>query len=416
MKKILILFFLACGVNALAQPTTTDVWINEFHYDGVTTFDQSDQNEFVEIIVKTTLFNNKTEFNKLKLVLYSSGALDQTGFLDGRGLPYSQASRLYTLAETEHPLSGFQVCPSGSAEYTILSKSLTNLQDLPAGFAITYNDASVVQLLSYEKVFKIAPASAGGGAAAGLTTTVILTANGDTAMETASTPNNHSISLIGAGVSYNNFEWTDAITQTATPCNVNAGQTLASGSPLPVKWLDFKASGSNDKIYVQWLVNDDDKTVRYELELRAANTSTYSKQATVARQASANGKYSHVVNNLSAGTYIVRVKAIETSGEFTYSSDRMVQLGKGINGFTIYPNPVRNNNALLQFVAGETSVYTAQVIDATGRVVKQQSFGMLRNGQMSTFTLDLSGVNNGTYSVKLKGNSEEINTRIIVAR
>jgi|GEM_PF-2384912 len=416
MKKILILFFLACGMNAMAQPTTTDVWINEFHYDGVTTFKQSDQNEFVEIIVKTTLFNNKPEFNKLKLVLYSSGALDQTGLLDGRGLPYNQGSRLYTLAETEHSLSGFQVCPSGSSEYTILSKALTNLQDLPAGFAIIYNDASVVQLLSYEKVFKIAPATAGGGAAAGLTTTVILTANGDTAMENAQTPNTHSISLIGAGVAYNNFRWTDAPTQMATPCDVNAGQTLASASPLPVRWLDFTASGNNDKIYVQWLVNDDNKTARYELELREANAASYAKQATVARQASANGRYSQVMNNLPAGTYLVRIKAIETNGDFSYSNERMVRLGKGISSLTLYPNPVRNSNVLLQFVAGESAVYSAQVIDATGRVVKQQSFGMLRNGQLNTFTLDLSGVNNGTYSVKLKGNTEEINTRIIVAR
>ena len=407
---------MACSVTAIAQPSTTDVWINEFHYDGITTFNQSDQNEFVEVIVKRTLYNNSAEFAKLKLVLYTSGAIDQTGLLDGRGLPYNESSLLFTLAETEHALTGFQVCNATSNEYVILSKSMSNLQDLPAGFALVYNNTSVVQLLSYEKVFKVAPATAGGGAAAGLTTTVILTANGDTAMETATTLNNHSISLIGAGVGYNNFRWTDALTQTATPCVENAGQTLASGAPLPVRWLDFKATGSGDKLYTQWLVNDDNNTLRYEVELKGGNYNSYTKIATVSRQSSANGKYSQTLTNLEAGIYIVRVKAVEVNGAVNYSSECQVRLGKGLNSIVVYPNPVKDNNALVQFVAGETSVYTAHVTDATGRVVKQQSFGVIRSGQLSTLALDLAGLNPGTYHVRLRSNVEELSTRILISK
>lgn len=407
---------MACGVAASAQPTTTDIWINEFHYDGITTFNQSDQNEFVEVMVKRTLYTNTTEFAKLKLVLYTSSAIDQTGLLDGRGLPYNVSSRLFTVAETEYPLTGFQVCNATSNEYIVLSKPVSNLQDLPAGFALVYNNTSVVQLLSYEKVFRIAPVSAGGGAAAGLTTTVILTASGDTAMETAQSLNTHSISLIGAGLSYNNFEWTDQLTQTATPCAVNAGQTLASGAPLPVRWLDFRVSANSDKIYTQWLVNDDQTTDRYEVEVKGGAYPSFTKLASAARQASANGKYTQVLSHLSAGTYVVRVKAIEVNGSITYSSDRIVKVRKGMNSLAIYPNPVRANSAFIQFVPDESSIYIAQLIDATGRIIKQQSFGVMRSGQMSTVTFDLAGINNGTYTIKLKGKTGELNSRIIVAK
>lgn len=406
---------MACGVAAIAQPTASDVWINEFHYDGVTTFNQSDQSEFVEIVVKKTLYDNATEFAKLKLVLYSSGAIDQTGLLDGRGLPYNEASILFTVAETEHLLTSFQACATTSNEYMILSKAMSNLQDLPSGFAIVYNSTSVVQLLSYEKVFKVAPSSAGGGIAAGLTTTVILEINGDTATENSLSLNTHSVSLIGTGVSYNNFNWTDEITQSATPCAVNAGQTLSSGAPLPVRWLNFQATGNGSSIYTEWIVADDKNTTTYEVELKGVAYNSFTKLAAVAKQTSVD-KYNEILKNLPAGTYFVRIKAIENNGGYYYSSERMVRLGKGISSLTIYPNPVRSNYALLQFVAVENSSYAIHIIDATGRIIKQQFLGTIKNNQLNTFNLDLNGVLPGTYTIKLKGSVEEMNKRIVVVK
>lgn len=406
---------MACGVAAFAQPTTNDVWINEFHYDGITTFDQPDQNEFLEIVIRKTLYNNTAEFAKLKVVLYTAGALDQATLNSGSGLPYNESSLLYSLAETELPLTSFQACNTTSSDYMILSKPVA-LQDIPAGFALVYNNTTVVQLLSYEKRFTIAPADEGGGAAAGLTTTVIRTAAGDTAMETAQTPNTHSISLIGAGVSYNNFSWTDQPSQTATPCQVNAGQTLASSAPLPVRWLDFKASGNGDQIMTSWIVADDELTAQYEVEIKGASFNAFTRQAAVARQASAGGKYGQTLQNVPAGIYTVRIKAIETDGRFYYSAERMVRIGKGLGSLTIYPNPVQNNRAFLQFAAGENSIYNVQVIDATGRIVKQQSLGAMTTNQVNNMTLNLQGVLPGTYQVKVKGTSEEMNARIVVVQ
>lgn len=349
------------------------------------------------------------------MVLYSSGAIDQTGLLDGRGLPYNEASILFTLADTEHQLTGFQACAPASTEYMILSKAMPNLQDLPAAFALVYNNTTVVQLLSYEKVFKIAPSSAGGGIAAGLTTTVILEMNGDTATENALSLNTHSISLIGTGVSYNNFNWTDEITQNATPCAVNAGQTLSSGAPLPVRWLNFQATGSGSSIYTEWMVADDKNTIRYELELKGATYASFTKLAAVSKQNSVD-KYNEVIRNLPAGIYFVRIKAIENNGSYYYSSERIIRLGKGISSLVVYPNPVSSDNALLQFVAAENGNYTIHIIDGTGRIIKQQFLGMIKDNQLNTINVGLLGVLPGTYTIKLKGNYEEMNTRLVIVK
>ncbi len=415
MKKIFSLLLMVCGVAAMAQPSTNDIWINEFHYDGVTTFGQSDQNEFVEVVVKRSLYDNAPEFAKMKLVLYTGGAIDQAGLNAGRGLPYNESSFLYSLAETEFLLSSFTACLIASSEYVLLSRSM-ELQDVPAGFALVYNNSAVVQLLSYEKQFTIAPAAAGGGAASGLTTTVIRTAAGDTARETAQTLNNHSISLVGAGVSYNNFTWSDAITQTATPCAVNAGQTLASSAPLPLRWLHFRASASGDRIITNWLVAEDEATVRYEVEVKGVSFHQFSQQAMLTRQAASGGKYGQVIGGLAPGIYLVRVKAIESDGRFYYSAERKVQIGKGASSLTIYPNPVRTMTAMLQFAARERSAYQLQLIDATGRVVKQQALGTMQANQVNNLTLDLRGILPGTYQIKIRGANEEMNAKLVIAR
>lgn len=411
MKLFLILIAFTSTMLVKAQ-TSGDVWINEFHYDGMTSYGQSDQNEFVEIIIKTSISSNPAEFAKYSLVLYTSGALDNTALTLGRGLPYNTSSPLYTQAETVHPLSTFTACASGTPGFTILSKNLSILQDLPAAMAIVYDNSIVVQLLSYEKTFKIAPAPA-GGAAAGQTTTLMITAAGDPADETATTQNTHAVALVGNGFTYSNFTWSDAIIQGATPCAINGGQTLASAAPLPVRWLDFKVAGSGDKIYVQWRVAEETNAVKYEVEL-STDGALYIKAGEVLKNVSLQGKYNHTLSGLAKGIYYLRIKEVDNDGRNYYSSVRQVRLGKNDHSITVFPNPVKGGSALLQILPSEKGTYTAYLVDAIGKVVKQQQLIGLESGQLNTITLDLKNVRSGTYRLKVKGSKEELVTNIVI--
>jgi len=413
MKRLLTILCIVWGVAAWAQPTTSDIWINEFHYDGVTIYGQSDQNEFIEIVVKSSLYNNAAEMAKLKLVLYTSGALDSIGWATGRGVPYNVSSPLYSLAETEYPLSSFQSCASTSIEFTILNKPMNILQDVPAAMAIVYNNTTVVQLLSYEKQFKMAPTGRGGGPAAGMTTSLIKVGNRP-AMETATTPNTHSIALEGSGFTYNTFQWNDAVTVTATPCATNNNQTFAAGSPLPVRWLDFRASGEANKIYLQWRLADEANAIKYEIEL-SSDGSRFTKAGEVMKNATLAGKYNHTLTNLSKGLYYVRIKEIENGGRSYYSTTKQVRLTGTGKGLLVYPNPVKDKNVLLQFRPAEKGIYTATLTDATGRIVKQQTIQGLETDQQNTIPLDVSNVPAGTYRLKVRGKVEELTTSIVIA-
>jgi len=405
---------MTCGVAASAQPTTADVWINEFHYDGITIYGQSDQNEFVEIVVRTTLFNNSAEMGKLKLVLYTSGAMDSLGWATGRGLPYNVSSPLYSLADTEHPLSTFQSCASTSADFRILSKPLNILQDVPAAMAIVYNNTTVVQLLSYEKRFKIAPAERGGGPAAGMTTSLIMVGSRP-AMETATTPTSHSIALEGSGFTYNTFQWNDDVSVMATPCATNNNQSFAAGAPLPVRWLDFKASGEADKIYLQWQLADEANAIKYEVEL-STDGSRFSKAGEVMKNTALAGRYNFTLSSMEKGLYYIRIKEIENGGRAYYSATKQVRLTGGSKGLLVYPNPVKENYVLLQFRPADRGIYIATLIDATGRIVKQQTIQTLEADQVNAVPLDLMNVPSGTYRLKLKGKTEELQASVIVAK
>ena len=111
------------------------VWINEFHYDTVST----DVGEFVEIVVGPEV---TTALTNIVLVLYNGGGGNTYG---------THALSTFTLGST---VDG----------YRIFHKDIASLQNgAPDGFAVTVN-GGVVQFLSYEGTF-----IAVDGAAAGLT-------------------------------------------------------------------------------------------------------------------------------------------------------------------------------------------------------------------------------------------------------
>lgn len=411
MKKVLIILLAAWGVATNAQPTTSDVWVNEFHYDGVTNYAESDQNEFVEIVVRKTLYDNTVEFNKLKLILYSAGAYDPNSISAGKGVPYNY-SLLYSATETEHALNSFQACASTGNNYMILSKQMTTLQDIPAGFALVYDNTSVVQFLSYEKSFKAAPASYGGGPAAGSTSTLIKTATGDTAKETATTPNNHSISLIGSGSSYNNFTWTDQPTQTATPCAENTSQQLV-GVPLPVRWLSFSAIGSRKTIFASFKVATETGVSKYVVELFDAN-GNLATTIDVPYNKNANGSYAANIPNLEPGTYRVRIKSQMLQGDVEYSETKLVRLtGKATQFVSVFPNPIKGRATTLTIIPDRKSSFSIEVVDANGKRISTLKTAELQPNSLNRIEVPMN-VAPGVYQLKVVSAHEQQTIKVVV--
>lgn len=414
MKRILVYLFFIVSTAAVGQTTTSHAWINEFHYDGITQYGQTDSNEFVEVVVRSTIATDPLELAKYKLVLYTSGAYDTAAWTTGRGVTYSASSLWYSQSETEHPLSGFTACPVIGNAFTLLSKPMPILQDVPAAIALVYEN-TVIQLLSYERVFKIAPANMGGGPAAGQTTEIISNMLGLPAMETASTPNTHSVSLIGTGVSYSDFMWDDGPTVMATPCAVNSNgitvQTFAA--PLPVRWLHLSATGARESIFVNWQVATETGVSNYEVEVSDVQ-SAFTTSAQKEFDRNANGNYTVEVGNLNPSTYRVRIKSQMITGEVEYSETKLVRLsGSGSQLVSVYPNPVSGGKTQVTIIPAEKTAYALEVVDMNGKRVLSIMTAVLQPNTLNRIELPLK-VPAGIYQLRVLNGHEQQSIKIVV--
>lgn len=417
MKIFLAIFVLSFATICKSQTSLSDVWINEFHYDGTSNYGTSDVNEFVEVVMKNTYASNAAELAKYKIVLYTSGALDNTAYALGRGLPYNTSSSWFTDTETTHALTSFTACPVSGTIFTILSKPLPILQDVPAAIALVY-DNTVVQLLSYEKSFKMESAARGGGVAAGLTSTLITKTGDLPVMETALTPTTHSISLLGTGSSYNNFTWDDGPTVMGTPCALNTDgvRTQSFFTPLPAKWISVSATGGRDQVNVQWKVSANEEVNYYELEMASIN-GDFQKAGEVNARSSNTGNYQSTINNVRAGSYKVRIKSVLRSGEVEYSEVRVVRMGTRFNPvLSVFPNPVKGNNVNIQIIPVEKTSYTVQLIDQAGRVIMARQTAILEANSLNNIAFNIQLLAQGIYNIKIISPSDQHTTKIIVMK
>jgi len=414
MKVYISFLFILLSSVSFGQ-TTSDIWVNEFHYDGQSNYGQTDNNEFVEIAVKTSIATNAVELAKYKLVLYTSGAYDQTAYTLGKGLPYNISSSWYSLAETEFPLNSFQSCVVPGSAFTLLSKTLPVLQDVPAAFAIVYNNTTVVQLLSYEKSFKMASAAQNGGAAAGMTTQLITKADNSPAMETATTPNTHSVSLLGSGTTYSSFTWEDGATVTATPCalNTNTVTTQSFSGPLPVKWISVQARPLRDNIVVQWLLASEQNVKEYVVEL-ADYRGSFAAAGSLKYAKNNNGSYQFTIPGKQPGTYNVRIKSVALDGQVEYSETRTVKLtGHNAPFVSVYPNPVQGGVVNVQLIASAKTSYTLEITDVNGKRITSMVTPVLQPNTLNKFDLPLKAAA-GIYQLKIISGSDQQAIKIVV--
>lgn len=193
MKKFLLIaafFILTMFIpsRATATPFAIPVFINEIHYDNVST----DTGEAIEIAGPAG-----TDLSGWSIVLYNGNG----------GATYGTLS-----------LSG--AIPDQCGGYGTVSVAAVGLQNgSPDGLALV-NGSTVVQFLSYEGTF-----TAVGGPANGMTSTDIGVSEG------GSDPAGWSLRLTGTGSNYEDFAWQPPAAASFGACN--PGQTFTGGGDTP---------------------------------------------------------------------------------------------------------------------------------------------------------------------------------------
>ena len=420
----LIIFLILLTFRATGQAVGTDqIWINEFHYNNNGNTNGGDSNEFVEIAVSNALAANPTELAKYELVIFASGGEDlrAADANSGKGLPLDQSSALYSMAETYHSLgdsdvngnTGFHYCDnSGLAGYNLFRKNIPNLPDLGAAFGIIYDDTDVVQLLSYDRAFKIKN-DAAAGAAMGMSTTLIVNGMGNALTESsaAGTGNTatNSIGLSGTGDSYDDFTWAGGIASTATPCAVNGGQQ--SSAVLPVEFLDFTATTTRGGIKLNWTTARELNNSGFYVERRTGNQEPYEQLTWVDGMGTVETptNYAWLDRDVQpAQIYYYRLRQIDTDGTTDLSKTIAARTEGAELAANLTPNPAVD--VVTVSLPGLNEAAQLEIFSVDGRHLRTHSL----DGDETQ--LSVANLDNGMYSLRITTAQTTLTQQLVVRR
>ena len=183
---------------------------------------------------------------------------------------------------------------------------------------------------------------------------------------------------------------------------VGAGTPIV---PLPVSLLSFTGNFTDNNIQLEWTVANEKELSKYDVEWSIDGYSFG-----MINEVLANGKstylYTHAEGMSSKNYY--RLKIISKDGSFYYSN--VIEIAsKNKEIITIYPNPAKDIITISRRV--NTSICTIQIIDETGKVLKQSTL------TGTSKTISVRELANGLYHVELMDKYAKVsNYQLLIAK
>jgi hypothetical protein len=184
---------------------------------------------------------------------------------------------------------------------------------------------------------------------------------------------------------------------------------------LPVTITNSKAWQDGAVVRVGWTSQQEINIDHYELE-RALDAQHFTSLGiVVAKNSGLSSDYLMTDNYPVAGNNYYRIKIVDKSGNITYTSTMVVNIGKGIARIFLYPNPALKHIFNLQMNNVNAGKYKLMVYDAAGRVVISRDVEHFEGSSTEQIFLPASTAS-GAYRVVLLSNEKSIfSTTLIVA-
>ncbi len=176
-------------------------------------------------------------------------------------------------------------------------------------------------------------------------------------------------------------------------------------NPLPVSLTAFTATRSGQNALLAWTTAIEQNNAGFEVQVSTDGT-TFRKLAFIASKSpnsSQNLAYSYTDSeNGKVGTRYYRLRQLDITGEGTFSPVRVVAFDGtvAVSALSAYPNPFADkvDFNLDASTIGINGLAQVQLLDMTGRVVRQQSLAV----QNASLTLnDLSNLRSGLYMARI---------------
>ena len=189
------------------------------------------------------------------------------------------------------------------------------------------------------------------------------------------------------------------------------GQIWSSscGLVLPITLLSFDGKLQANEVLLKWVAENPDRFNRFEIE-RSIDGIKFDKMGILAVQNNSTYNFSDKELPNSKVVYY-RLKMIDNNGVFSYSTVVTIKLPVRFSNALVYPNPTIGELNIKLYQPLFTNS-TLQVLDVTGRMVKQQSV----SANNVNIQLDVNDLSAGRYFIKITNNKQVINQSFVVIK
>ena len=162
--------------------------------------------------------------------------------------------------------------------------------------------------------------------------------------------------------------------------------TITVTTPLPVTFVSLNGyQRGPGSIQLEWRVANETGIDHYDVE-RSVTGISFAKISNSVPSAGSS-LYTLLDQNPNRGVNFYRVKAVDVSGQKTYTNIVKVVLGITAGSITIAPNPIIGNQVSLQFNNEPQGFYNFRLFNSVGQLVLEKVLN--HSGGSSTQTIEL---------------------------
>ncbi|MEP7144574.1 MAG: hypothetical protein ABI707_16960 [Ferruginibacter sp.] len=191
---------------------------------------------------------------------------------------------------------------------------------------------------------------------------------------------------------------------------------LADGGPVSVRFTSIKAWRQGRNIAVEWTVENEMNTNKYEVEKCMDGVNFSKVNTTIATgENHSSTSYHWLDRNVVTGSNYYRIRTIDLNNKIGYSHIVKVNMPEVQAGISIYPNPVKDGIIGVEFKNMAAGIYNAKLVNNLGQTVLSKIITHLTGTTVEAIAPDHKLVS-GIYQLRVMAPDKKITTVKVIVK